>query len=118
MPHLSPDWHHEREGSDDGMRAGILCRSSNRTVGVQRVIQTALMGESKAFLQYAMGEAKYNIDIIHSYPSYLDEVLGIASKDRVEDEVVQVSMLRREVVIVVDKILNVVVRANILHILE
>ena len=50
--------------------------------------------------------------------SYLDEVLGIGGKDRVEDEVVQVSMLGREMVIVVDKILNVVVRANILHILE
>lgn len=36
-------------------------------------------------------------------------MLGIAGKDRVEDEVVQVSMLRREVVIVVDKILNIVV---------
>ena len=49
---------------------------------------------------------------------YLDEVFSVRGKDRVEHEVVKVGMLGRPVVVVVDKVLNVVMRANIAHILE
>ncbi len=48
---------------------------------------------------------------------YLDEVLGVGGEDRVEDEVVEVGVLRRKVVVMVDEILNVVVRSNVPHVL-
>lgn len=42
----------------------------------------------------------------------------VAGKDGIEHEVVQVSMLSGEVVVKIDKVLNVVMGANISHLLK
>lgn len=61
----------------------------------------------------------YTLDIIQcGVHSYLDHVLGIGSKYRVENKVVQVSMLSREVVIEVDKVFNVEVRPDVANVLS
>ena len=48
---------------------------------------------------------------------YLEHVLAIGSKDRVKDEVVEVSMLRRMVVVEIDEVLYAVVRLDVANFL-
>ena len=55
--------------------------------------------------------------MIVSVCSNLNHVFGISSKDWVEDEVAQPSMLRRTVVTEINKVLNVIVRPDIAKLL-
>ena len=48
---------------------------------------------------------------------YLDHVLAVGSKDWVENEVVQVSMLSRKIVVEVDEVFNVKVRSDVTNLL-
>lgn len=65
--------------------------------GVERVVETTLVTESKHFSE---------------------ELLGVALEDGVEGEVMQVSVLRATVVVVVDEVLDVVVRPDVLNVLQ
>lgn len=59
--------------------------------------------------------------MLHTYTtqsSYLDEVLGVGGKDWVEHEVVEVGVVGGTMVVKVDKVLNVIVRANIPQVLK
>lgn len=51
-----------------------------------------------------------------AYPC-LDEVLGVGSKYRVEDEMVEVGVAGRRVVVEVDEVLDVEVSADVAYIL-
>ena len=48
----------------------------------------------------------------------LEELLGVVAEDGVEREVMQVAVLVATVVVVVDEVLDVVVRADVLDVLR
>ena len=50
--------------------------------------------------------------------SNLEELFGVMTEDGVEREVVQVAVLVATVVVVVDEVLDVVVRADVLDVLR
>lgn len=62
----------------------------------------------------------YDVLYVHTplYVLYLDEVFGIGGEHRVEDEVVKMSMFRGMVIVVIDEVLDIVMRANIAHLLQ